>query len=727
MKCLKCGIVAPFPNAPSDHRCMGCGAELAPETDDFLLHGRNGLVREVRPGQVKMGRLTETVLNNRDFALIEGPVGIGKSFAYTIPAILSGKRIVISTAKKQLQHQLAQKDLPFLGDRLEKAITVAMLKGKSNYACAMKAQSLPPEHAQPFNAWLKQSKSQDLSDWPGKKPFYWADVTAEDCVGGRRCRFADQCGYWSSKKQLKTAQIVVANHHVVAWDLKFGPKKILGPYDALIIDEAHQAVSAFRGAYTQQVGPYLLKRLTRLDDQCGLDSSKYLKPLGDVWDAMFKKLAKLDGEIPANPFEDMGLEALTLLGKLRNAIKQEMTDNGGGVSEDEGTEPDDDPEISARSQQDLEYLARLEMYEKAVKRPMDALSAIEEPGDNTVVYITTTEKQTKYVNAAPVDIGPMVGPKLQMLDTVIVTSATMSIAGSFRDIRSQLGLSLSVREHDEDGEETGREKKVEELVLETPFDYSRQALLYTPYNMPQPVSGSSNPDYPPSQERVAYIEALARECANLIRASDGNAFVLFTATSDMRDVRNALLDHDLTNPLLMQEDDAESTFKQFMATPRSVVLGLKSFWEGVDVQGDKLRLVVITKLPFPQVKDPVIQARSRAVKRAALARGMNEATAETTVFKDVSIPLMLTDLRQGAGRLIRSRTDKGVLAILDPRIWTGSGKKLPIVGQRTYNGYGGQAASAIGFSNKTGDFALTSKFLQRLRDEEAARAAKAST
>jgi ATP-dependent DNA helicase DinG len=242
--------------------------------------------------------------------------------------------------------------------------------------------------------------------------------------------------------------------------------------------------------------------------------------------------------------------------------------------------------------------------------------------------------------------------------------------------------------------------------------------------MPQPVSGSTNPDFPPSAERVKYIDTIANECFRLIKASDGNAFILFTATTDMKDVHKALLDMDFDNPLIMQEDDAESTFKEFMATPRSVILGLKSFWEGVDVVGDKLRLVIITKLPFPQVRDPVIQARSRSIKKDAMARGMNESTAESAVFKGIQVPAMLTDLRQGAGRLIRSRTDKGVLAILDPRVWTGSSKKLPIVGQKSYGGYGAQAVAAIGFSNKTGDFTLVDRCLKNWRQEEAARAAK---
>jgi ATP-dependent DNA helicase DinG len=180
-------------------------------------------------------------------------------------------------------------------------------------------------------------------------------------------------------------------------------------------------------------------------------------------------------------------------------------------------------------------------------------------------------------------------------------------------------------------------------------------------------------------------------------------------------------------PLIMQAEDAESTLKEYMATPQSVILGLKSFWEGVDVQGDKLRLVIITKLPFPMVSDPVIKARSRVIVNEGIARGETQFTAERGVFQAVQVPIMLMDLRQGAGRLIRSKTDKGVLAILDPRVWTGSGKYLPKPGQRSYNGYGRQVVAAIGFSNTTTDFVLVNRCLKQWRQEGLARARKGDT
>lgn len=717
MKCSACGFTIPLPKA-SSALCMSCGKGMSRESDDFLLHGANNLVREVRPGQVEMGRLTERVIAERQFAVVEGPVGIGKSFAYSIPAILSGKRVVISTAKKQLQHQLAQKDLPFLGERLEKVITVALLKGKSNYACRLKAFDLKPNDQASFLSWLDKSKSGDISDLPGRRPAYWPEVTAEDCIGGGRCRYSKTCSYWQSKEQIKTANIVVANHHVVAWDLRFGPRKILGDYDVLIIDEAHQAVGAFRGAYTKTVTPFSVKRIIRQIDKAGFNT-ELVKPLETAWDAMFTHIRNVDGEIPSNPFEALGESAVEILTELRGDVKRELAAYGADKDPDPDAFDYDASAVQQSANANMDYIIKLEMLQKSIDRPLEALEQIKNPDPNTVIYVNTTEKKSKIVNAAPINIGPMVGPKLQMLDTVIVTSATIAVGGSFDDIKSQLGLNMMLRVFDENGEPTAETipaRKIDELVLETPFDYSKQALLYTPLHMPLPVSGSSG--FSESPERAKYIEALTRECKRLIVASDGNAFILFTATQDMKDTYAALSEEELPNPLIMQEDDAEATLREFMATKRSVILGLKSFWEGVDVVGDKLRLVIIPKLPFPQVRDPVIQARSRTVRNEALARGMSEQAAESSVFKSVQIPLMLTDLRQGAGRLIRSKTDRGVLAILDPRVWTGSAKKLPVTGQRSYIGYGAQAAAAVGYSNKTSDFSLVERFMNKLRQEE---------
>lgn len=724
MRCPGCGLNTPFNKAPEDFRCMACARHLQWETDDYLLHGAGGLVREVRPGQVTLGRLVEEVIKGQEIAIAEGPVGIGKTFSYLIPSLLAeGKRIVVSTAKKQLQHQIARKDAPYLAEKLGKNTQVALLKGKSNYACRVKVVDIKkPEDQAAFVTWLNGSEYGDITDYPGKRPYFWGDVTAEDCIGSK-CRFFNKCGYARAKQQTKTAQVIIANHHVVAFDLRFGPRKMLGEYDVLIIDEAHQAPAAFRGAFSQSVGPFAVKRIIRQIDNVGLNTGLE-RILEDVWERMFQEVAHLDGEVPRDPFGQAGLDAIKLLEDLDKIAKREMAE--AGVDVDGGSGDDDEP-LSGGAGVDWGHVAKLEMLRKSIERPLDALTQAHDPGDNTVIYVQTTERKNKIVNVAPISVGPMIGPKWQQIPTTVLTSATIAVNGEFSDIKRQLGLDWKppatpslpqqpVSMGQAAAADEAQPKKIHEIVLQTPFDYKTQALLYTPKDVPLPVGPASPWDTEEKRkQREAYIRVLTTHCMRLIRSSDGNAFVLFTSNQDLNEVHQRLLEEDLDNTFIPQGDDAEAAFKQFMATPRSVILGNKSFWEGVDVQGDKLRLVIVTKLPFPLVSDPVLQARQRQFTEQLKARGMQEGAIRSQVFNSLQIPAMITDLRQGAGRLIRSKTDKGVLAILDCRVWTGSSSKAPTPATKNYGGYGSQVVGSIGFPNRTSDFVLVDKFLQMLR------------
>lgn len=711
MLCKRCGNSVSFTSAPADRGCNTCGNVLSFTSDDFLLSGANGLVHEIRPGQVNMGRLVEKAIREREFLIVEGPVGIGKSFAYLIPAILEGKRTVISTAKKQLQHQIARKDVPHLAVHLERPdIKVALIKGKSNYACRVKADHVPEIDRPSFLAWLDKTPTGDLTDLPGKaRPRWWFDVTAEDCLG-RSCKYAvrNECAYWQGRRQVATANVVIANHHLVAFDLRFGPFKILGPYDALIIDEAHQAEGAFRGAYAQSVHPGGFRRIIRAMDKAGMaDGYKLEEP----WAAMFEKVKDVDGEIHPNPFEDAGERTMSVLDQFLADITKEI---GAETAQNIADEISAD-DVSGTPQRvvDDDTLANYEMLRRAIHRQRTALAAVKEPDQNTVVYITTSgERKLKVVNAAPINIGALAAPRFAQIATVVATSATIAVNGSFDYIQSRLGLNPS--------KDPAAPRKIEYAVLDSPFDYNRQALLYTPKNVPLPVSGNFD-----QTARGAYLGALTLEIAKLLRAARGNAFILFSATADLADVYQRLGDEDIGDvTLIPQGDDAEGALKRFLSTPHSAILGLKSFWEGVDVVGDKLRLVVITKLPFPQVSDPVIQAQARRIKAQVAERGQDERAAESQVFNTLQVPLMLTDLRQGAGRLIRSKTDRGVLAILDCRVWSGSSKRRPAADQRSYMGYGAATVSATGFAQKTSDFALVQKFLDMIERKSQEKAAK---
>lgn len=708
MKCPTCGLAVPLPKAPSNRACAICGVPLKFQSDDFLMYGQG----EVRAGQVEMARLVERTIAEKGIALIEGPVGIGKSRGYLFPSLLSGKRVVISTAKKQLQHQIAQKDAPFVASQIGEPITIALLKGKSNYACRLKANSEVPKQDQAFFFnWLDNADTGDLTEFTGRRPHYWWDITAEDCIG-TRCQFRDRCGYWKAKQQMKMAHIIVANHHVVAFDLKFGPKKILGEYSTLIIDEAHQAEQAFRGAYGAQITPYGVQKILKQLDKVGITTGLEEK-LRLSWKSMFELVADRDGEVPKAPFGVHGDEALITMAEMLDATRKELRDLGAP------SEMNEDDEVSGKI--DWEAVSKYEMLKKTLERNIEALKKSAEPDDNTVIYLTSTDKGAKICTVAPINVGAMVGPKLKMIDTVVVTSATIQVAGSFDAIRKSLGLPR------EDPPRMSEivdpvsmaqaatalatvPKPTHELVLETPFDYNTQALLYTPRHLPIPVILNGDP-----LARKKYLDAIAMDTFKLIRAADGNAFVLFSATSDLMEVATRLQQEDLKGiTLITQGDDAEGALRTFMKTPRAVILGLKSFWEGVDVVGDKLRLVVITKLPFPQLSDPVLQAQARKMRYSFMQKGMAITAIEGLIFRQLQVPIMVTDLRQGAGRLIRSKTDRGVLALLDTRIWSGSSKQGPSDKTTHYQGYGATVVKALGFGQRTSDPRLVEQYLQTI-------------
>jgi len=693
-----------MPQAPDDRRCSACGAELALQADDFLLHG--GLGKEVRLGQVQMGRLIEDAIQKKTVAFIEGPVGIGKSFGYAVPAILADKRVIISTAKKQLQHQLRD-DLPRLAETLGKpGYTVALLKGKSNYACRAKAvDHINKEGFAAFARWLADSEYGDITDYPGRLPLFWYETTAEDCLGSG-CSQAAKCGYWKAKQQTKTARIVIANHYVVAFDLKFGPKKLLGDYDVLVIDEAHQAESAFRSAYSVSLRNGQLRHITRSLDAAGVTYP--LHQLETTWHAAFERIQDLQGEIPRDPFGSLGDDLKDQVTDLEKVVTAELKEYGVEHSvDDDGSLSDEGPTRKshghAESEGDEHRMHKLEAFAASLAKTRLTLRDLKEPGENNVIYIPPAQDiHYKQVTVAPISVGPMIGPKLRTIDTTIITSATIAVNDTFDDIKRRLGLEDPVTPWE------GYKPSLE-AVLETPFDYNRQALLYTPKDLPLPTS-SRDPAM-----RTKYLDSLSTRIAKLIKASDGNAFVLFSSKEDMREVHLRLLEEGLPNPIVMQGEDAEATFKEFKNTPRSALLGVKSFWEGINVEGEKLELVIITKLPFPNPSDPLMQAQTRQYVQRQVARGVSQENAEKMVFNVLSVPAMLTDLRQGAGRLIRTKTDRGVLAILDTRVWTGSAKRTPQPDQKTYWGYGMGAVKAVGFGQRTDDFSLVDRYLAMLR------------
>ena len=716
MLCGKCGFTIKHDQAPLDAACMACGSSLKWDADDFLLHGAGGLVTNSREGQVKMARAVEAAIAKKNCLLVEGPVGVGKSFAYLLPALLSGKRTVVSTAQKPLQQQLAANDGPRLvaaiSEMFPKA-TVAMLKGKSNYACRLHVEHTAdvPE----FAAWLGTSETADLSEYEGRRPAKMWDVTAEGCLG-TRCPQAKDCGYRQSRKRALEASVIVVNHALVAFDLRFGPMKLFGPYDNLIVDEAHKAPSAFRGAFEESISDRGVARVVRkMDDLRHVTLPVLSGAVLLCWNDAFKHAKNLEGAIQPDPFGAAGTVLLDQLEELRAFVDSEA-----GVLNRAHVENGIDTAFHSEVGLELADLGAMLGLSRALHKTVAALKLLKKPTQNTLL---TAEKQAGVhrFKATPISVGAMVGDKLSQVPSLVFTSATMTNSGSFADFSRDLGLHrlkapavVTTVATKAAPAMTFRPaaKEIVELEVMSPFDYRAQgAFLYIPRHIATAASDGGGDDI----QRGKYLDSISREILALVRASGGNALVLFTATSDLREVEKRLLADDPTIPWLSDTGQgAEAVLRTFKDTPGGVILGLKSFWEGVSIEGDKLWLVIITKLPFPSPTDPLMAAQARQMEKELTAQGVPLKEQGYATFRRLSMPPMITDIRQGAGRLVRTTTDRGVLAILDTRVWSGKTGVGAADDQKAPRGYGVTVVNALGYNNNwTPDFSyVQAKFRQ---------------
>jgi len=722
MQC-SCGARIRHDHAPADFLCQFCGKAMARDADDFLLYGAEGLIKEHRDGQVTMGRAVEDTIRTKNALVVEGPVGVGKSFAYLIPALLSGQRTIVSTAQKPLQRQLAEVDGPLLLKALAydaPNATVVMLKGKNNYGCLLHASVTAdvPEFAQ----WLATSTTADLSEYTGKQPAKIRDATAEGC-SGRKCPLAKKCGYMALRARAADAKLLVVNHSLVAFDLRFGPMRVLGPYSTLIIDEAHKAVGSFRSAFEESISNRGQNRvLNRIDALNAFQLPVRSQQVKDAWDFAFSQLQVREGALAPDPFGPAGLSLEEILTDLRTFIDARIGVKSRGVVENA-----DIAELPGNlDPHDFNNAIQLS---RALHRSAAALKAIRIPNKNTLVTAEKGQGGLIRCKATPVSIGALVGAKLGAIPSLIFTSATMAVAGQFDAFIGELGLTRLTDERNvptdpvpplRDGTPgpVFSVKAIAKLAVPTPFDYQKQgAVLYIPRHVKPAVSEMAGET---SDAREAYLDSVASETLKLVQASGGNALVLFTATSDMREVGARLAEAAPHIPWLSQDaaagESADVVLKRFIATPGSVILGLKSFWEGVSVNGDKLWLVVVTKLPFPSPEDPLNKLLEQQLQEQLKDSTMSASDKKGFIFNRLSFAPMMTDLRQGAGRLIRTKTDRGVLAILDSRVWSGKTGAAAVPGQVTPAGYGPRIIAALGFnSNWTSETGLVLRRFERWR------------
>ncbi len=679
----------PAADAPVDLDVLADSAEQVSrelaETDLAHFFGPEGPLAqtlegyELRPSQVEMAQAVKRALAARSVALIEAPTGTGKSIAYLLPAILSGKTVVVATANKSLQHQLFTQDIPFLRKVLKRDISALVVKGRSNFVCTHKWEKEVQEQRYiamydrednqvgALRSWLEETDTGDVDDLPFVlNPDLRPRVVSypDDCLHNDCRHYDDACWVNWMRDRAAQAQILITNHHLLlnALELGFAGERILPPASVYVIDEAHQLEQTATSVYETSVTDYVVEQLlarTVFRDQVDADELDALRMQNTLAFQEASNLSRDNGYRIEIELEQMRRLA-NMLRDLAQKMKQRVPNGSGGDSGDvdldlyEAEGPGDGKrakgkKASAETAAGDENEAR-RTYELAI----EALNSTA----NKLLTISTSKRDDDYVrfavrvfdrrhislelHAAPINPATMLTQHLfhpmneegqPLPRTVICTSATLATHGAFEHFKARCGI-----------ENTG-----EEWVLPTVFDYPHQALLYQP---PLPAFNFKSPD--------AYYDAVALEIERLIEVSRGRTLCLFTSWSGLQQVNDRLQrpGSDVIWPLRAQGDAPRNALLTwFKETAHSVLLATRSFWEGVDIPGDDLSLVVIDKLPFPTPNDPLHSARAKAIDDA----GGNS-------FGEYSAPLMTLALKQGFGRLIRRASDRGVVAILDERL-----------------------------------------------------------
>ena len=625
---------------------------------------------EVRPQQETMVNAVEQAITNREHLIVQAGTGTGKSLGYLIPAITTnGSRVVISTATKQLGEQLVQTDLPTLAALLPKiggkTFTYALIKGRNNYVCVNKIQEMNVLESQepdqgitdalfdietqrksakaPTKSditalnkllkWADETETGDRSEAPVVSDLVWDEVSTNSagCPGRSTCNFGNECFTEKAREKAREANVVVANHALVAQDLR-APSPMLGDYDILITDETHELESYLSSAWGHEVTPNGMKRNIALaarklprGDTATDASNRAVKVIDDL-DALTDMLMEIEpGLLPVLPENINGL-----LIEINSKLAFIATTFDIAAERSTGTPASAEHKSAAGK----------------IREVHDAVAAVLTSGEGSVRWLEAgRDKRTASLKVAPLWIGPTLMTHLGS-KTLIATSATITVGGSFDPMIATLALNEKIRV---DGEEELREPRAYNAVdVGTPFDYAKQAMLYIPDSkFPAPIGA----------DRQAHTDAVLDEVTLLVKAAGGRTLALFTTTAGAKRAAEHLR-RNVKTPILAQgEAPPGQLLKQFEDIETSTLCATMGFWHGVNIPGPSLSVVTIDKLPFAPMNDPLASARRDAVDKA----GGNG-------FTEVYVNGATIMLAQGVGRLIRNATDKGVVAILDTRL-----------------------------------------------------------
>lgn len=634
-------------------------------SDDVLQAAVEGIGGTPREGQQAMSRAIEQAIETGEHLLVQAGTGTGKSLGYLAPALLhvqsSKQRVVIATATLALQAQLAHTDIPHALDAVAKVTGTrpshAILKGRTNYACLLKtrdgvvdeqdtllggaslagtmkdsntdAESVLGAEVLMLREWAEEQHKDkglaDRDDAPSHSPRAWGLVSmpVRECLGVQRCPHGADCLVEASREKARSSQLVVTNHALLAIDAMHG-HTALPEHEVVIIDEAHELVGRVTGAASAELSPQIVERVARrvlpwLDDDLGLEFLECADVLRVALDDVEPERITQPGSASA------AFEAV-------RDVSRRVVSGLSGKDKSAGKAKETDPERSQAA--------------AAAKEVFDIAERMAALGSNDVVWVSERERFGRQANVAPLSVAGLMRERVLGQATTIMTSATLKIGGDFEQVAGQIGLRRGDRlrddQHDPDNPLAWRG-----LDVGTPFDYRRQGILYCATSLPNP-------------RREGITEEALAEIAELVWAAGGRTLGLFAsqkaAETAAKHVRRQLPKMTI---LCQGEAQLSELTRRFVAEPEASLFGTVSLWQGIDVPGETCELVIIDKIPFPRPDDPLMQARQQAVVES----GGNGFMAVPATHAGLL-------LAQGAGRLIRRLSDRGVVAVLDPRLVT---------------------------------------------------------